>query len=160
MARDNPARCTAASRGGAEMDFSTYASGYKRLYKTDEAELRACLGENRAARGGGLPTGDPTNPDHFWWPATIDFQTEAERHKPAFPVADFSGMLATIRRNKNVKDVYWFGHGASGEPQFGAGKKLSAADLDGLTGQDLSSLFVPKGGRITSFACNTGKPQD
>jgi hypothetical protein len=41
------------------MEISTYASGYNRLYRTDEEKLAALLHENARTRGGGVGTVDP-----------------------------------------------------------------------------------------------------
>lgn len=96
------------------MILAAYASGYPRNYSTDEDELRACLGENRAS-GGRLATGDLSDPRMFWWPSTIDFWAEAERRGVPLGVANFQALVAAIRRYRNLTNVYWFGHGAARE---------------------------------------------
>ncbi len=112
------------------MILAAYASGYPRNYSTDEDELRACLGENRAA-GGRLATGDPSDPRMFWWPTTIDFRAEAERRGTPLGVANFQALVAAIRRYRNLTNVYWFGHGAARELQFG-GAVFRSVDIPSL----------------------------
>lgn len=141
--------------------LSTFASGYQRLYASDEAELRACLGENARARTGGLGTIDPSDPELHWWPSSVDFRQEAQRHRePAQPVASFQSLIDVIRRHRDLERVLWFGHGAaSGELQFGAGRSLGFSGLATLRAADVSAHFVT-GGTITFYACNFGQRQE
>lgn len=136
------------------MNLAAYAGGYPRNYSADEDELRACLGEARAA-GGRLATGDPSDPRMFWWPTTVDFRAEAQRRGVPLPVADFTALVAAIRHYRNVTNVYWFGHGAARELQFGRAV-LRAADIPSLGRLDLSA-HLSAGATITFLACNAGQ---
>ena len=138
--------------------LSTYASGYARLYHNDEEELRACLGENARARTGGLGTIDPENPQLHWWPSSVDFREEAQRHsRSAVGVGSFAALLQAIRRHPNLDQVLWFGHGApSGELQFGGGSRFGMTDVVHLANADVSSHFAG-GGTIALYACNAGQ---
>jgi hypothetical protein len=140
--------------------IATYAKNYGRLYATDEEELRACLGENRAARGAGVGTFDPSNPQLYWWPSSVDFQEEAARSGHPVGVANFNELLAAIKRYRDLRDVYWYGHGSpSGEYQFGGGVRFKITDVAALRNSDVSKHFV-SGGAITFFACNAGQKSD
>ena len=136
--------------------MSTYAAGYARNYKTDEDELRAMLGENRRARGGGIGTFDPSDPELYWWPTTIDFREEARRRPPAVGTANFGALLKAIKAHKRLQTVYWFGHGASGELQFGNGVRFRAEDIASLKSPDVSENFEVKGSLVL-LACNAGQ---
>ncbi|MET0412960.1 MAG: hypothetical protein ABW217_16760 [Polyangiaceae bacterium] len=140
--------------------LATFASGYPRLYGSDEAELAACLGEAARARSGGLLVRDPTNPELNWWPATVDFRDEAQRHGDAEGVDSFQALIDSVQRRRRgpFDAVYWFGHGApSGELQFGR-SSLGLQAIGALRNSDLSSRLRP-GGAITFFACNAGQNQ-
>jgi hypothetical protein len=141
------------------MELATFASGYKRLYVTDEEELAACLGENARMRGGGIGTIDPNNPRLHWWPSSVDFAAEAARHPPAYPVKTFRAFIEVVRSKKNLTRVYWFGHGADGELQFGNGQRLTASEVLSAGSADVSGSFST-GGEVVFVACNAGqKPE-
>jgi hypothetical protein len=137
--------------------LAAYASGYPRNYSTDEDELRGCLGEARAA-GDRLATGDPSDPRMFWWPTTVDFRAEAERRGAPLAVANFTALVAAIRRYRNLTNLHWFGHGAARELQFG-GAVFRADDVPSLGAVDLSS-HLTAGATITFLACNAGQSPD
>ena len=118
---------------------------------------RACLGEARAA-GGRLATGDPSDPRMFWWPTTIDLRAEAERRGVPLAVANFTALVAAIRRYRNLTNLYWFGHGAARELQFG-GAVFRAGDIPSLGGVDLSP-HLSAGATIAFLACNAGQSPD
>jgi hypothetical protein len=138
------------------MELATFASGYKRLYVTDEEELAACLGENARMRGGGIGTIDPNNPRLHWWPSSVDFAAEAARHPPAYPVRNFRAFIEVIRSKRNLTRVYWFGHGADGELQFGNGQRLTASEVLAAGSADVSGSFST-GREIVFVACNAGQ---
>jgi hypothetical protein len=138
------------------MELSTYASGYKRLYATDEKELAACLGENARARGGGIGTIDPSDSTLHWWPSSVDFAAEAKRRPPAYGVRDFRELVDVIRRHKNLTRVYWYGHGAAAELQFGGGVRLTEGELAMVSNKDVSGNFAPDG-ELILIACNAGQ---
>jgi hypothetical protein len=137
------------------MKLSTYASGYPRLYKTDEEEIRVLENEEARRRRGGIGTGDPENPQEHWWPSSLDFKEEAVRHGPAIAVPSYAMLLAAIRRGHDLSHVYWFGHGAKGELQFGSGQKLTLEALRTRHDAKVSANFLPDG-QIFFVACDTG----
>jgi hypothetical protein len=61
------------------MKLWTYASGYPRLYRSDEEEISVLENEEARRRRGGIGTGDPENPHEHWWPSSLDFKEEAVR---------------------------------------------------------------------------------
>jgi hypothetical protein len=140
------------------MELSTYASGYKRLYLTDEEEVAACMGENARLRGGGIATIDPSNPRLHWWPSSLDFAAEAARSPPAVPVRDFRGLLDEIRRRNSLSTVFFYGHGADNELQFGSGQKLTMGEVSSLQHADVSARFLATG-KMVFVACNAGQSQ-
>ena len=137
------------------MILSTYASGYPRPYKTDEEEVAAFRHENAKTRGSGIPTFDPQDSRECWWPNNVDFATEAARHGPAIAVRSYDMLLAAIRRGHDLSRVYWFGHGAKGELQFGSGQKLTLETLRTRRDAKVSASFLPDG-QIFFVACDTG----
>jgi hypothetical protein len=131
--------------------LSTWAAGFKRHYRSDEEEVAVAFGENLRKRGG---TGDPSDPQLFWWPTTVDFREQAMRRPKAVPVYDFHDLLDAIRRMRELENVHWFGHGAqNGELQFGNRHNFGPEQLAALKTPDVSSSFVP-GGVITFYGCN------
>jgi hypothetical protein len=138
------------------VELSTYASGYKRLYTKDEDELAACLGEKARERGGGIGTIDPSDSRVHWWPSSVDFADEAARRPPAVGVRDFQQLVDVIHRHKNLTRVYWYGHGASTELQFGGGIALTQGALSMLSKPDVSENFAPTG-ELILIACNAGQ---
>lgn len=144
--------------------LSTYASGYGAYYRRDTSPgcpYRSRGGchehEVSALEHGGRLTGDPQNPDQWWWPRTEDFCVEAAKHaQRPVGVASMGALVQTIRGQRGLSRVLWFGHGASGELQFGGGQRLTAANLASLP--DLSAHFT-LGGSIEFYACNTGLSQ-
>ncbi len=141
------------------MAMSTFAGGYKRLYVTDEEELAACLGENARSRGGGIGTADPSNPRLHWWPSSLDFAAEAARHPPAYPVKSFAGLIQLLRTKRDLTKVYWFGHGADGELQFGNGQRLTTSGIQSTANVDVSASFST-GGEMVFVACNAGRKDE
>jgi hypothetical protein len=135
--------------------LAAYASGYPPYYKSDEEEVSVISGESRKKRNGELGTGDPSNPLDYWWPRTADFQAEAQTIPDAevVGVADLQALVAAIRARKNLQAAFWYGHGASGELQFGR-SRFTAGDLGSLAGNDLSSHFSADG-QIIFVSCNT-----
>ena len=142
--------------------LSTYASGYPRYYVKDKSHNcpRRNLGgcdenEIRALEHYPGGTGDPENPDQWWWPRSEDFKTEAAIHsnRPV-AVADMGQLINAIRRCLNLSKVLWFGHGIPGELQFGSGKRLTFGNIAMLP--DLSAHFAP-GGAIVFYSCDSGQ---
>jgi hypothetical protein len=142
----------------------TYASGYRPYYRVDTS--RSCPFRSRGGcnehevsallhRGRG--TYDPEDPEEAWWPRNQDFLAEARKHsRRPVPVSNMTALLTAIRHQRNLDRVIWFGHGASGELQFGSGQTLTAAGATHLP--DVSPHFAP-GGMIDFFACNTGQSE-
>jgi hypothetical protein len=137
------------------MNLSAYASGYKRLYGSDEEELAACLDENAKRRGGGIATADPSDPYLHWWPSSLDFVAEAVLAPPAVPVRDFGALLVEIRKRKALETVFCYAHGARDELQFGAGNKLTIGEISVISNADASASFAGNG-KIVFVACNLG----
>jgi hypothetical protein len=135
------------------MNLSTYASGHLRPYKTDEEEIGVLEREEARRRRGGIGTFDPENPQEHWWPSSLDFKEEAVRRGPAIAVRSYDMLLAAIRRGHDLSRVYWFGHGAKGELQFGSGQKLTLETLRTRRDAKVSSSFLPDG-KILFVACN------
>jgi hypothetical protein len=122
----------------------------------DEEEIAVLMGDNARARGGGLATIDPNNPRLHWWPSSLDFQAEADRTPPSIPVRDFRDLLNQISKRKGLDAVYWYGHGARGELQFGGGYRTTISEISVMANADVSGNFA-KGGKIVFVACNTGQ---
>jgi hypothetical protein len=137
------------------MNLSTYASGHLRPYKTDEEEIGVLEREEARRRRGGIGTFDPENPQEHWWPSSLDFKEEAVRRGPAIAVRSYDMLLAAIRRGHDLSRVYWFGHGAKGELQFGSGQKLTLETLRTRRDAKVSASFLPDG-QIFFVACDTG----
>lgn len=144
--------------------LSSYASGYPAYYRIDrsaDCPFRSRGGCNEhevsALQHGGRLTFDPHNPDQYWWPRTADFQAEAAKHAASpTAVANMAALVQAILRQRNLNRVLWFGHGASGELQFGSGQRLDATGIASLP--DVSAAFAP-GGAIGFYACNAGQSQ-
>jgi hypothetical protein len=83
---------------------------------------------------------------------------EAERRGVPLAVANFQALIAVIRRYRNLTNVYWFGHGAARELQFG-GAVFRAVDIPSLGSVDLSP-HLSAGATITFLACNAGQSPD
>ncbi len=144
--------------------LSAYASGYGAYYRRDESPRCPYRGrggchehEVSALLHQGRLTGDPQNPDQWWWPRTEDFRVEAAKHaQRPIGVASMSALMQAIQRQRDLSRVLWFGHGAAGELQFGGGQRLTAAGIASLPA--LSAHFAP-GGSIEFYACNAGQSQ-
>jgi hypothetical protein len=143
--------------------ISTYASGYSAYYVRDRDRhcpyiARGGCNENeiRALEHQGEMTFDPQNPDQCWWPRSEDFQVEARKHGNATGVGSMAALVQLIRQQRNLNLVLWFGHGASGELQFGSRQVLNASGISSLP--DLSAHFAANG-MIDFYACNAGNSQ-
>jgi hypothetical protein len=142
--------------------LSTYASGYPVYYQRDRSagcpyRSRGGCNEHEinALEHGGRPTHDPENPDQSWWPRTEDFLAEAiKRAGRPIGVPNMAALLRVIGQHRSIDKVLWFGHGASGELQFGSGQRLNSAGIASLA--DVSGNFA-RGGAIEFYACNAGQ---
>lgn len=139
--------------------IATYAKNHPHYYSSDEDELRAFYGENRQQRGAGIGTFDPEDPVMYWWPSSRDFKEEATRAGFPVAVANFSEVIAAIRRYKDLHEVHFYGHGASGEYQFGGGVRFKVTDVAALRDCDVSKYLVA-GGKLIFYACNAAKQDD
>lgn len=70
--------------------------------------------------------------------------------------ANFGALLKAIKAHKRLQTVYWFGHGASGELQFGNGVRFRAEDIASLKSPDVSEHFEVNGSLVL-LACNAGQ---
>lgn len=137
--------------------LSTYAASFPRLYRTDEEEVRVISREALRSRGG-IGTIDPNDPSIHWWPSSVDFREEAARHGRPHGVGSFQDLVRLIRRNQNLSDVLWFGHGGrSGLIQFDA-NGTNNLTRDNLPSQrvNVAANFAP-GGRVLFYGCNMGQ---
>ncbi len=142
----------------------TYASGYPPYYRLDSSRdcpfrgQRGCNEhEVNALLDGGRLTFDPQNPEQAWWPRTQDFLAEANKHsRSPVPVGNMTALVTAIQRQRGLHQVIWFGHGASGELQFGAGQSLATGGVPRLP--NISQHFA-QGGFIDFYSCNTGQSQ-
>jgi hypothetical protein len=75
------------------------------------------------------------------------------RSPVAVGVRDFDGLVRAISARRQLITVYWFGHGAGGELQFGNSGKFTLANLGSIAGKNLSAHFIP-GAEIVFAACN------
>jgi len=65
-------------------------------------------------------------------------------------------LLSELHQRRHLQNVYWYGHGASAELQFGSGKKLTEMQVGLLPNADLSTSFEPTG-EIFLIACNAAQ---
>lgn len=136
-----------------------YASGHPRLYSTDEEEIAAVTGE-AAGAGGRLGTIDPEDPAVHWWPSTLDFREEARRHarRPS-AIGSLRQFIRTIRRQHNLDQAMFFGHGGRDLLKFGDTVYVRSADFRALGNADLSGHFTSSGS-IILYACNAAYTED
>jgi hypothetical protein len=75
------------------------------------------------------------------------------------PVRNFAGLIQILRSKRDLTKVYWFGHGADGELQFGNGQRLTTSGILSTANADVSANFSP-GGEIVFVACNAGRKDE
>jgi hypothetical protein len=155
--KKGPWKIHKAEKGGVilrrhQSVLAAYASGYPPYYKSDEEEVSVVSREALDRVGG---TANPRNARYFWWPRTEDFLAEAQTIPDAevIGVANFQALLAAISARNNLQTVFGYGHGFTGELQFGQ-SKFTEDDLPSIAGKDLSSHFTTDG-QIIFVACNT-----
>jgi hypothetical protein len=81
---------------------------------------------------------------------------EADRDPPAVAVRDFRWLINEIKKRKGLDTVFWYGHGARGELQFGGGNRATYGEISVMPNADVSANFTANG-KIVFVACNAGQ---